>query len=226
MKRNILTLEEELKRFSQINDYVSKKPINEQLDDVFGDDEDDSETATDDLGDGEGEDVIPEPIDVETDDQVSIGDPEQGDSNIETDDTELGDTEIDDFESESEEIDITDLVSKQKSILDKQDEFRDIFKEKLEFLTSKLEKMDTIFAKIDTLDAKVSSMREKRPEEKLQLRSLDSFPYNQKLTDYFDDKFTQMKATDKNEYVLTDEDVENYNEDGVKNSFTKLVRET
>ena len=44
--------------------------------------------------------------------------------------------------------------------------------------------MDTILNKINDLEQKVEKYRQKSPEEKLQLRSLDSYPYNQKLTDF------------------------------------------
>ena len=38
------------------------------------------------------------------------------------------------------------------------------------------------------LKAKIEKYKPKSPEQKLELRSLDSYPYNQKLTDFFDDK--------------------------------------
>ncbi len=76
-----------------------------------------------------------------------------------------------------------------KDIQSKQDEYMSTMFEKLEDLTSKLEAMDSIFEKINSLESKIEKYREKTPEEKLHLRSLDSYPFNQKLTDFFEDFF-------------------------------------
>jgi deoxyribodipyrimidine photolyase-like uncharacterized protein len=81
--------------------------------------------------------------------------------------------------------------------------------------------MDQILQKINDLENKVEKYRQKSPEEKLQLRSLDSYPYNQKLTDFFMDKEVEMEKTGKNEYILTSDDVENYSEGDIKKSFDK-----
>jgi len=149
-----------------------------------------------------GGDVIPEPVDVENDPDVEeVGnEPEGG-------------------EGESEEIDITDLVTTQQEIQAKQDEFMDGIFTKLDELESKLSHMDEIMDKISGLEAKFDKYREKTPEEKLMLRSLDSYPFNQKLTDFFDDKKDEMEETGKNEYVLTSDDVENFSPNEVKKTF-------
>jgi len=91
--------------------------------------------------------------------------------------------------------------------------------DRLNDLTSKLEDMDQILQKINDLEHKVEKYRQKSPEEKLQLRSLDSYPYNQKLTDFFSDKEVEMEKTGKNEYVLTSDEVENYSDGEIKKSF-------
>jgi len=62
------------------------------------------------------------------------------------------------------------------------------------------------------------------PEEKLHLRSLDSYPYNQKLTDFFVDKQDEMEKSGKHEYVLTDEDVENYSPNEIKTTFNSYLQ--
>ena len=119
----------------------------------------------------------------------------------------------------TEELDVTELVTTQKDISDKQDEYMETMFSKLEDLTSKLGEMDNILNKINDLESKVEKYRQKTPEEKLQLRSLDSYPYNQKLTDFFMDKQDELEKTGKNEYVLTDENIENYSESDIKKSF-------
>jgi len=101
----------------------------------------------------------------------------------------------------------------------KQEEYMDSMMDRLNDLTSKLSDMDKILVKINNLEDKVDKYRQKSPEEKLQLRSLDSYPYNQKLTDFFMDKGPDMEKTGKNEYVLTSDEVENYTDRDIKDSF-------
>ncbi len=79
--------------------------------------------------------------------------------------------------------------------------------------------MDSILDRINSLEDKIEKYRQKSPEEKLQLRSLDSYPYNQKLTDFFTDKQDELEKTGKNEYVLTSDEVESYSDGNIKKSF-------
>jgi hypothetical protein len=51
------------------------------------------------------------------------------------------------------------------------------------------------------------------------LRSYDSYPFNQKLSQFFDDKQEEMEKTGKNDYVLTSDEVEDINVNDIKNSF-------
>jgi hypothetical protein len=85
--------------------------------------------------------------------------------------------------------------------------------------------MDAIFDKINSIENKIEKYREKTPEEKLHLRSLDSYPYNQKLTDFFVDKQKDMDATGKNEYVLTDDEVESFQPNEIKKSFNTYLQD-
>ena len=62
-------------------------------------------------------------------------------------------------------------------------------------------------------------MKEKTPEEKLELRSLDSYPFNQNPQEFFSQKQGEMKVSGKNDYVLTKQDVDDYSKDMIKNSF-------
>lgn len=216
LERKIL---EELKRFNEINGYILK----EQAEDLPPADvpppagpeagappadsppaagpEAGAPPAGGDAGVPPAEE-IPEPVDVENDPDVE----------------EVG-KESEEGEEDTEEIDITDLVTTQQEIKDKQDEFMDSIFSKLDDLTSKLANMDQILNKIDTLENKFDKYREKTPEEKLMLRSLDSYPYNQKLTDFFDDKKSEMEDTGKNEYVLTSDEVENFSPGEIKKTF-------
>jgi hypothetical protein len=150
----------------------------------------------------------PQVVDVETDSEVEKID-DSGESE-----------ETGDDESGSEELDITDLVNSQKEIQTKQDDYFGQLFGQLEELTSKLSDMDKIVDKINQLEMKVEKYRNKTPEEKLELRSLDSYPFNQKLSDFFEDKEEDLEKTGKNEYVLTSDEVENYSPSEIKKTFS------
>ena len=117
-------------------------------------------------------------------------------------------------------MEITDLVNSQKNIETKQDDYFDNLFKQLGDLESKLGSMDNIVNKLNSLEDKIEKYRPKTPEEKLELRSIDSGPYNQKLTDFFVDKQEDMEKSGKNEYILTTDDVENFTDDEIRQSFS------
>lgn len=205
---------EEIARYNKINNYILEQETGDtppegggSLDLGLGD-----EGA--DLSSDAGAEEIPEPVDVNSDPDVEeIGDDGEG---LDTTDTESSGTE---------ELDITELVNTQKNMSEKQDEYMEDMMSKLTDLTNKLGEMDKIVDRINSIEDKIEKYRTKTPEEKLQLRSLDSYPYNQKLTDFFMDKSEELEKTGKNEYVLTDDEVENYSEKDVKDSFDKPFQE-
>ena len=119
----------------------------------------------------------------------------------------------------SEELDITDLVNSQKTIETKQEEYFNNLFSQLDPLQNKLGEMDKLVGKIDSLEAKIDKYRPKTPQEKLELRSIDSGPFNQKLTDFFVDKEEDMEKSGKNEYVLTTDQVKDFSASDVKDSF-------
>ena len=201
---------EEIERYKKINNYITEQDELPPLPGDEGGEEPAEELpAAPEGGETEGTEEVPEPVDVETDPDVEV----VGDEAESVDDT----TE----DSGTEELDITDLVTTQKDISDKQDEYMETMFGRLEDLTSKLGEMDTILNKINDLEQKVEKYRQKSPEEKLQLRSLDSYPYNQKLSDFFMDKQGEFEQTGKNEYILTSDEIENYSDGDIKKSFDK-----
>jgi hypothetical protein len=126
---------------------------------------------------------------------------------------------IGDKEEDKKELDITDLVKSQKNVEDKQEEyFNNLFKS-LSDLEEKLSNMDTIVNKLNDLEAKVEKYRTKTPEEKMELRSLDSGPFNQKLSQYFEDKQDDFEKQGREEYILTKDEVEDFSPSDVKKSF-------
>lgn len=129
----------------------------------------------------------------------------------------------------TEDIDVTELVNMTKNIKqelenNKTDNSGVIQKmdgvfNKLSELEGKLAQMDGILAKIDELGSKIEQSKPPTPVEKLEMRSLDSAPFNEKPQEFFAKKQDEMKASGKNEYVLTKDDVLNYNKEDIKKSF-------
>jgi len=148
-----------------------------------------------------------EPIDVDNDPDV-----EKIDDNGKSEESK-------DKGSDSEELDITELVTAQKDIQSKQDDYFENLFGQLNKLESRLGEMDAIMNKLNALENKIEKYREKTPQEKLELRSYDSYPFNQKLSQFFDDKKEDMEKTGKNDYVLTPDDVTDINVSDIKSSF-------
>ena len=119
----------------------------------------------------------------------------------------------------TKELDITELVKTQKDIEEKQNEYFENLFQHLDNLESKLGEMDGIMTKLNDLEMKIEKYREKTPQEKLELRSLDSGPFNQKLSDFFQDKEEDMEKSGKNEYILTQDEVEDYSPTEIKKTF-------
>ena len=127
------------------------------------------------------------------------------------------------------ELDVTDLVSKddeisdeltaQSDILAKNTEGLGDLMDKLNDLEQHLSSMDTMVDKISDLEDKIEEYRPRTAQEKMDLRKYDSGPFNNTLTDFFVDKKEIFDKTGKKEYILTPEEVENYNDSEIKQSF-------
>lgn len=124
-------------------------------------------------------------------------------------------------EGNVEELDITDLVDSQKTMADKQEEYFNNLFSQLKNMEEKLSEMDKLVSKIDSLETKFDKFRPKTPQEKLELRSLDSGPFKQNLSDFFDEKKNEMEKSGKNEYVLTNDEIKNFNPSDIENSFNE-----
>ena len=197
---------QEISRYRSINNYISEQ----ELGDIPGVPPVGEEPAA-----GEVAPPTPEPpatgatetVDVTTDTEVEEVNPEG--EPIEA----AGEGE------DTEEIDITELIDSQKNMTDKQEEYFNNLFSQLETLQSKLGEMDQLVQKLNAIEAKVDRYKPKTPEEKLELRSLDSGPFKQKLSDFFEDKLPEMEKSGKNEYVLTGDEVQNYSPSEVEKSF-------
>ena len=145
--------------------------------------------------------AAPEKIDLSTDTEVEkIG-------------TDAGE------ESGTEELDVTELVNSQKKIETKQEEYFENLFGYLQNLESKLSDMDNLVNKLNDIESKIEKMRPKSPEEKLALRTIDSGPFNKKLSDFFDDKKEDWEKSGKHEYILTSDEIEDISPAEIKNTF-------
>ena len=124
------------------------------------------------------------------------------------------------------ELDVTELVQgteEAKASSDRASQQIDILMGKFETLSQSLEKMTAINQKIDDLEHEIEK-RNPTPQERLEMQSLNSFPYSLKLTDYWSEKEGNYDAMggqkEDEEYVLTQDEVDrDYNAIEIKDSF-------
>jgi hypothetical protein len=223
-------LSEDLKRFNAIMGYdvTGKKKLNEAPEDEEGGDEFDfaDETpAADEEGGEEGN------ADFDFGDEGSPED--EGGEEMED---EFGTADefsaADDIESdeEVEEIDVTDIVKGSEEAKETAEMAAQASQETTTYvkdMADKLSNLEAQLAKMDSIMDKVSKIESdiKTPEEQLQLRSLDSYPFNMKLTDYWEEKAQtnpRYKVADDEEeqvYKIKPEDLTDYSDTDIKNSF-------
>ena len=205
------TIIEEIKRYNNINNYIFEQDATApELAPPAGGETPPppagGETPPPPTGETPPATTEPTPVDVANDPEVEkVGEKEE--------------------EAGTEELEITDLVKAQQNIETKQEEYFNNLFSQLSSLEQKLSDMDQVMTKLNDLESKIEKYRPKTPEEKLELRSIDSGPFNQKLTDFFVDKQQEMQKSGKNEYVLTTDDVEDYSVDEIKRTFNDYAGE-
>ena len=232
-RKNIKSvLSEELQRFNQIGGYVEN--LHEQFLGFAGGrtelgEQEEEETDTpeggeDDLGlddttEETGEDLGGEDLGGE-----DLGGEDLGGDDLGGDD--LGG----DISDNTEEIDVTDIVTMTKETGEKAEELEgtigkqkdsiDSLISKLDDLENKLNGMDKVMSSINQLEDKIEEYRPQTPEEKLELRYLDSGPFNQSPKKYWEEKKGDLKKQkDKHEYVLTSDEIDDINDSDIKNSW-------
>lgn len=220
-------LSEELKRHQQLLEYSFYVPEETK-------EKDDADllfdgilNEQDPVGDEEVEDPFAVDTDVTVEDPLTVGD-EAGD--LETDPFAVGDETVeveDEFADESMggeetvEVDVTDIVDKTeetKSSVDGLSTKMDDLLGKLSELESQVGGMDQVIGKIDELEKEIEK-RNPTPVERLEMRSMDSFPYSVKLTDFWADKEGYDASEPETEYTLNQSDVDNYDEKEIRKSF-------
>ena len=120
------------------------------------------------------------------------------------------------------EVDVTQLVqssdeAKESAAIasQKTDELLAKFGE----LEQRISNMGKISDKIESLEKEIIK-RNPTPVEKLEMRAMDSFPYNIKLSDYFKDIDGYETEQKPKEYTLTADDVDSYTDSSIKDSFS------
>jgi hypothetical protein len=126
--------------------------------------------------------------------------------------------------SDEVDIDVTSLVQgseEAKEAAESADHKTSELLSKFGELEHRVSSMSELSDKIDALEKEVIK-RNPTPVEKLEMRSLSSYPYNIKLTDFWSEKEGQYDViNDKpEEYILTQDDVDNdYIETNIGKSF-------
>jgi hypothetical protein len=203
------TIIEELRRYNKINNYITEQ-----------------DATTDPLATPPPPDAgaLPPSPDAGMDTATTPPTAEPVDITNDPDVEKVGDEGSE--ETGTEELEITDLVKSQQNIETKQEEYFNNLFNQLSNLESKLNDMGSIFTKLNDIESKIEQYRDKTPQEKLELRSLDSGPFNQKLSDFFVDKEGEMEKSGKNEYVLTTDEVESYTPSEIKTTFNDYGEES
>lgn len=227
---------EDLKRYKQLLEYTFYVPEDKEKD-LNGDLLLDDSFLTE--QDPAGDDPF---MDLAAPDEEPVNAPATGDTGTTTTDTEGEDLEIEDeFADTGEtattdtsssdgtvEVDVTDIVDNTEAtktsvegVSSKMDELLS----KLTELEGQVSNMDQVITKIDTLEKEIEK-RNPTPVERLEMRSMNSFPYSVKLTDFWADK-EGYDATGENEeeYVLRQSDVENYDKNEIRGSFNGQMKD-
>ena len=120
------------------------------------------------------------------------------------------------------EVEVSDLIDKQETLGKSSEETNtklDSLMSMLDGMEEKLAGMDQLMAQINSLEEKIETFRPQSEQEKLNSRKMDSGPYDQTLSDFWDDSQDKFQQQGKKEYVLTHDDVDNFSETEVQQSF-------
>ena len=229
-------LNEEVKRFNTILEYsffvdeMEKEGDNPEgnTEDLLLDVTEQEEEVTDVVE--PTEEPVEEPVEEPTEeggDDMDLGeDPFGGELPVEDEFADEPAMEEEPMSDEEEvEVDVTDIVDKTEEAKEEASQASskiDDLLGKFSELEQKLTGMDAIINKMDELEKEVIE-RNPNPTEKLSMRSMDSFPYSVKLTDFWADRegydATGEEGEEK-EYTLTQQDIDDeYNESDIKGSF-------
>jgi len=155
----------------------------------------------------------------QTADDVPVGDAMVPDANAEMPAEEPA-------ASDEVELDVTELVKGSEAAKQSADAANSKIEQLMNMvnnLEGQLSTMSAISNKIEGLEKEIER-RNPTPKEKLEMRSLDSYPYSVKLSDFWADKADRYDINPEEkkptEYVLTKQDVDSdYVESDIEDSF-------
>tara|TARA_Y100001938_G_C7908730_1_gene338483 strand:- start:5 stop:703 length:699 start_codon:yes stop_codon:yes gene_type:complete len=211
-------LNEEVSRFKMMSEYSFYEDRSEpELDDneeiilggeMFNEEEGEEDPfGTEEESEEEGE-------------ELSFGDEEEPEG--EGEELSFGDEE--EPAEDEVELDVTELVKgseEAKLSADAANEKIDKLMGMIGNLENQINSMEKISTKIDDLESELQK-RAPTPEEKIEMRSLDSYPYNMKLTDFWANQKDQYDIIpdEEKEYVLDKEAIDSdYSDASVKDTF-------
>ncbi len=213
-------LNEELQKFKMMTEYAwYEERIPAEKDDelIFGNELSEEEESSDDAGEGFGDaelDIEEPAADEEIPDEEPMDEPAADDIPAE-----------EPVEDDAVELDVTELVNSSeeaKASADAANAKIDQLMGMVAKLESQTKSMEAIGAKIDNLEWEIEK-RAPTEQEKLEMRSLDSAPYNLKLTDFWKDQegaYDVMGTDKEKEYVLTKDEIDSdYSETDIKKSL-------
>jgi hypothetical protein len=220
-------LNEELKKFRLLCEYdfyQEKKEAPEYKDIILG------SSIAEEEGDAQNDEV--KPVDdtegaADVANQLGVDTPSDGSEENMTDMPEPDMTPEPEPVSDDVEVDVTSLVKGSQEAKDS----ADAANKKSEELLQKLTNLEARVASMSKLNDKIDGLerefikRNPTPVEKLEMRSLSSAPFNQKLGDYWSEKegaYDVMNTEKKpKEYILTKDDVNvGYNDATIQKSFS------
>ena len=223
-KINKELLNEEIKKFKLISEYSFYEDKEEDENLILGMNEEDEEAPEDELD-------MEEPSDEEAPEaDLGFGDEEAPEDELDMEEPSGDEVELDMEEPSGDEVelDVTELVKgseEAKVSADAANEKIDQLMSMVGNLEGQLQSMEAISDKIEALEGELEK-RAPTPEEKIEMRSLDSYPYNLKLTDFWGSQEGKYDIMDKEgeeepkEYLLTKDDVDSdYSEVDMKTSL-------
>ncbi len=244
-KLNKKLLNEEIQKFKNLSEYAfyedrAEPELDKGEEILFGEkmfEEEDEESKEEAPEEGSEELDIPdeeiEMPDEDGEEEGGFGDEEGEEGGFGDEEGGFGDEEGEDpFGGEGEEdlggdeveLDVTELVKgseEAKMSADAANEKIEQLMGMVNNMSNQLQSMDAISGKIDDLEGELEK-RAPTPEEKIEMRSLDSYPYNLKLTDFWAEKEGQydiMSDKDK-EYVLNKKTIDSdYSDSNIKDTF-------
>ena len=182
-KINKELLNEEIKKFKLISEYSFYEDKEEDENLILGMNEEDEEAPEDELD-------MEEPSDEEAPEaDLGFGDEEAPEDELDMEEPSGDEVELDMEEPSGDEVelDVTELVKgseEAKVSADAANEKIDQLMSMVGNLEGQLQSMEAISDKIESLEGELEK-RAPTPEEKIEMRSLDSLPYNLKLTDFW-----------------------------------------